>query len=199
MIRADVDLSFFRRFLWIAIACVIGTGWCLLDALVTYPRKLEISQVYESFPQTTAGAEQWEDEAQKRGWLPEAPEKSAHELEAMILNQYILMAGCVVVGFVMFTKWYLPRGSWIEGDEETIRDSHGKEHLLVHLVGIDKRRWEQKGIAVLHFRDKDRTSKFVLDDFKYHRENMGKILSFAEAKLQTIIEGTQSDQSQNSA
>ena len=86
MIRADVDLSFFRRFLWIAIACLIGTGWCLLDALVTYPRKLEISQVYESFPQTTAGAEQWEDEAQKRGWLAEAPEKSAHELEALILT-----------------------------------------------------------------------------------------------------------------
>ncbi|MCH1495587.1 MAG: hypothetical protein L7U72_10165 [Rubripirellula sp.] len=198
MIRADVELTFFRRFLWIAIACVIGTGWCLLDALVTYPRKLEISQVYESFPQTTAGTEQWEEEAQKRGWLAEAPEKSAHELEALILNQYILMAGCVVVGFVMFLKWYLPRGSWIEGDEETIRDSHGKEHLLAQLVGIDKRRWEQKGIAVLHFRDKDRTSKFILDDFKYNRENMGKILSFAEAKLQTIIEGTQTDQPQNS-
>lgn len=193
MIRANVDLSFFRRFLWIAIACVIGTGWCLLDALVTYPRKLEISEVYESFPQTEVGLGQWEAEAQKRGWVAEAPEKTSHELEALILNQYILMAGCMVVGGIMFLKWYLPRGSWVEGNDEKIQDSRGKEVKLIHLVGIDKRRWEQKGIAVLHFSEKGRSSKYILDDFKFHRETIGQILELAEARLQTIIETSKTE------
>ena len=84
MIRAEVDLSFFRRFLWIAIGCVLGTAWCLLDAWVTYPRKLVIAESYESFPQTDAGLEQWQAVSEKNGWLAEPPEKTASELRALM-------------------------------------------------------------------------------------------------------------------
>ena len=191
MIRADAELSFFRRFLWIAIACVIGTGWCLLDALVTYPRKLEIAEVYESYSQTDEDAQQWEEEATLRGWSVNPPDKTTHELEALIVNQYILMAGCIIVGIIMFAKWHLPRGTWIEGDEKEIRDSQGKQLSLDRLVGIDKRRWQQKGIAVLHFNQDGRKQRFTLDDFKYNREATGKILEYAEAKLKSIIENSQ--------
>lgn len=173
------------------MACVIGTGWCLLDALVTYPRKLEIAEVYESYPQTEEGIAQWESDAVERGWLPIPPEKASHELEALILNQYILMAGCIVVGVIMFAKWYLPRGTWIEGDENQVGDSQGRCFPLESLIGIDRRRWEQKGIAVLHFQQDSGKTKFILDDFKYSREATGKILNHAESKLQAIIEKSQ--------
>ncbi len=190
MIRAEVDLSFFRRFLWIAIGCVLGTAWCLLDAWVTYPRKLVIAESYESFPQTDAGLEQWQAVSEKNGWLAEPPEKTASELRALILNQYILMTGCIVVGIIMFLKWLLPRGSWIEGNKEEIRNSRGQNYSLDSLVGIDRRRWEQKGIAVLHFLDGNKTQKFVLDDFKYNREAIGDILKLAEERLEELIEDT---------
>ncbi|MAI69986.1 MAG: hypothetical protein CMM01_16605 [Rhodopirellula sp.] len=191
MIRAEVELSFFRRFLWIAIACLAGTGWCLLDAQVTYPRKREIAQSYESFPQTAEGIQQWEKEAEKNGWIPDAPEKSSRELEVSILNQYILMAASISVGLVMFFKWYLPRGSWIEGTEDEIRDSSGRTFALTSLVEIDRHRWEEKGIAVLRFNHEGRNQKFVLDDFKYQREATGKILEQAEKKLESLIREVQ--------
>ena len=193
MIRAETEPSFFRRFLWIAIACVAGTGWCLMDALVTYPRKLEIATVFESYPQTEDGKQGWEAEASERDWLATPPDKSTQELEALILNQYILMAGCVVVGLIMFLKWFLPRGSWIEGDENEVRSSRGKSHQLQSLVGIDRRKWESKGIAVLHFSHDGARAKFILDDFKYNREATGKILKLAEGKLQSLIDDAKQD------
>ena len=90
----------------------------------------------------------------------------------------------------MFLKWLLPRGSWIEGNKEEIRNSRGQNYSLDSLVGIDRRRWEQKGIAVLHFLDGNKTQKFVLDDFKYNREAIGDILKLAEERLEELIEET---------
>ena len=191
MIRAEVDLSFFRRFLWITIACLVGTGWCLFDAQVTYPRKLKIAQSYESFPQTAEGTRQWEQEAKNKGWMPDAPEKSSGELEVSILNQYIFIAVCLSVGLVMFFKWYLPRGSWIEGTDSEIRDSRGRTFSLNSLVEIDRHRWEEKGIAVLRFNHEGRKQKFILDDFKYQREAAGKILELAERKLESLLQESQ--------
>ena len=188
MIRAEADTSFFRRFLWIAMACALGIAWCLFDALVTYPKKLQIALLYESYPQTEEGLQAWDSDASSRGWLTDAPEKTAHEIEALILNQYILMGGCIILGLLMLWKWYRPRGSWIECHENLIRDSYGRSVSLDSIVGIDRRRWEQKGIAVLHFLKDGKPSKFILDDFKYKREPMGEIMECAENQLQALIE-----------
>ena len=52
MLRADVQASFFRSYLWIAVACVLGIAWCVFDTQVTYPGKQVIAEAYESLPDT---------------------------------------------------------------------------------------------------------------------------------------------------
>ncbi len=91
----------------------------------------------------------------------------------------------------MFFKWYLPRGSWIEGTDDEIRDSRGRTFSLNSLVEIDRHRWEEKGIAVLRFNHEGRKQKFILDDFKYQREAAGKILELAERKLESLLQESQ--------
>jgi len=183
MIRADVQMSYFRKFLWIAIACVAGIGWCAFDAWVTYPKKMEIAKAFESLPDTDEGLEQWTQLAEKNGWSPQVPSKSSQEVQGLVNNQYLMILCLTVVGMFMFLKWYLPRGSWIEGDENHFQNSRGKRVDLDSLVSIDTTRWEEKGIAVLRFNAGWRSRKFVLDDFKYDEEATGKLLEIAKQKI----------------
>jgi hypothetical protein len=185
MIRADVQMSYFRKFLWIALACVGGIAWCAYDVWITYPRKLEIASAYESIhaSDTEESGEEWEHMAEKNGWPLAPPGKSSQEIQGMITNQYLMIVACVLVGGSMLLRWFLARGSWIEGDETQFRNSRGKTVSLDALVSIDVSRWEEKGIAVLRFGSGWKSRKFVLDDFKYDQEATGKLLEIAKARL----------------
>jgi cell division protein FtsL len=186
MLRADVQTSFFRRFLWIAIACVVGIAWCVFDAQVTYPKKQVIAEAYESLADTEDRDAEWTQLAEQNGWSTDKPSKSSAEVQAQIFNQYIMIAICGVVGCLMLLKWYLPRGSWIEGNETQFTDSRGRRVVLDELEGMDLSRWEEKGIAVLRFSGDQGASKFVLDDFKYDQEVTDQLLEIAKEKLHTL-------------
>jgi hypothetical protein len=183
MIRADVHMPYFRKFLWIAAGCVVGVAWCSYDAWVTYPRKLEIAEAFESFPETEEGQQQWAQRAEESGWSQAAPSKSTAEIESLIFTQHLMIVGFVAVGCIMFLKWFMARGSWIEGDETEFKNSKGRHVALDDLVSIDRRKWEENGIAVLRFKSGGRSGKFVLDDFKYDEHATGRLLEIAEERL----------------
>ena len=197
MLRADVQMSFFRRFLWIAIGCMFGIAWCVFDAQVTYPRKLVIAEAYESLPDTEERAAEWTQLAEQNGWSTDRPSKSSGEIESQILNQYIMIVICVAMGCLMLLRWYLPRGSWIEGDQIQFADSRGRRVVLDELEGMDLSRWEEKGIAVLRFSGVQGARKFVLDDFKYDHEVIGQLLEIAKEKLHTFQSVAEAAESTN--
>ncbi|QDT12057.1 hypothetical protein K239x_40650 [Planctomycetes bacterium K23_9] len=206
MIRASYDPRYFRRFLWVALVCMAYSLWCCYDAWVAYPAKGEVALAYEAvkakfdganpeppqddmldlgFPRSqTKWLATWEAVAKENGWPPEPPEKTAKEIGEDIGKQYFMMVLCGLVGVPSLIKWWRGQGTWVEGDESTIRNSRGKELQIANIVKIDKRKWEDKGIAKIHFLEKgDRKKVFVMDDFKFQREPMAKIMAFAEANL----------------
>ncbi|MDG2220279.1 MAG: hypothetical protein P8L85_02805 [Rubripirellula sp.] len=195
MLRADVQTSFFRRFLWIAIASVLGIAWCAFDAKVTYPKKKVIAEAYESLSDSEEREAEWTKLAEQNGWSADKPSKSSAEIDGQIINQYIMIVICVVVGCLMLLKWYLPRGSWIEGDETQFNNSSGKTVFLDEIEGMDVSRWEEKGIAVLRFSGGRGARKFVLDDFKYDQEATDKLLEIAKEKLYALQSGNETHES----
>ena len=103
------------------------------------------------------------------------------------------MAGlCALIGIPALLKWYLAKGTWVEGDETTIRSSKGKEVAIGQITKINKRKWEEKGLATIYYSDNGKSKKFVMDDFKYDREPMGQLMRYAEANLTAdqIVGGT---------
>lgn len=76
MLRADVQSSFFRRYLWIAVACVVVIGWCGFDIQVTYPGKQVIAEAYESLPDTIEREGTWVQLAEENGWSTDTPTNS---------------------------------------------------------------------------------------------------------------------------
>lgn len=183
MIRADVDNSFFRRYLWIALGSVSYAFWCLYDGLIAYPRKLEIAKAFEAIPDDAMKFQAWSQLATENGWATRFPAKTAKEIEGMIPGQFMFAIICGVIGLAALIIWLRAKGSWVEGDETLIRNSRGKQVPIESITKIDKRKWPEKGIAKLHFKTDGRSGKFVLDDFQYDSAKVVQLLTFAEANL----------------
>ena len=192
MLRADVQASFFRRYLWIAVACVGCIGWCVFDIQVTYPGKLVIVEAYESLPDTLEREGTWIQIAEEKGWSTDTPAKSSSEIKGQVLNQYIMIVISGVVGFVMLLTWILSRRLWIEGDETQFSNSRGKTVFLDELQSIDVNQWEEKGIAVLRFNGDKGRGRFVLDSFKFNQQVTEQLFEIAREKLYVTQSGGES-------
>ena len=183
MIRAEADLTYFRKFLYMAIAFAAFALYCLYDARVAYPKKLEIAEAYESFDDDEAGRREWIALAESRGWSTSAPKKTAEQVRGDIGSQYWMLAAAGIGSFVLLCKWASAKGGFMEGDETHIRTSDGKRIDLDNITGIDRKKWESKGIAVLHHTTGGGPRRFVIDDYKYDRQPAGKLLAIAERRL----------------
>ena len=197
MLRADVQASFFRSYLWIAVACVLGIAWCVFDTQVTYPGKQVIAEAYESLPDTVERGVIWIQLAEENGWSTNTPSKSSAEIKGQVINQYIMIVICVVVGFVMLLMWLSSRRLWIEGDETQFKNSRGKSVFLEELQSIDISQWEEKGIAVLRCSGDRGRRKFVLDNFKFDQQVTDQLLEIAKEKLHVLQSVGESLEPQN--
>ncbi len=180
-LRADYTPGYFRRFLWIALACAAFAGWCFYDGLVVYPKKLDQAKVYWALDEATRD-KQWRDITAANQWPPSPPDPTK-EINGKIQSQFFMAGVCIVIGTFCLLKWLLAKGSWVENTETGLRTSRGKQVQFDQIESIDKTRWEKKGIAKIRYQDNSKAKSFVLDDFKYDRAVMGKILRLVESHL----------------
>ena len=195
MLRAEVHKPFFRKFLFVFLGCLAYSGWCLYDGLWAYPRKLTIAMAYEELPEE-GRREAWEELAAEKGWPPVTPQKTAEEIRHDIGSQFFMIVLCMLFGIPAVVMWMRGQGTWMEGDETLLRNSKGVEVPIKSITKIDKRKWPEKGIAKIYYDVDGKTKKFVMDDFKFHRETMGELMKFAEANLtedQLIGDGFERD------
>jgi hypothetical protein len=182
MIRADVHKPFFRKFLFVFLGCVGFGLWCLYDGLVAYPQQLTMAEAYEALPEDDR-LDAWKTLAAENGWPTRTPSKSAEEIKHDIGSQFMMVVLCGICGIPALMMWLSGQGTYVEGDETLIRNSRGKEVPIDSIQSIDKRKWERKGIAKIRYDVDGKTKTFVMDDFKYQREPMGKLMRIAEANL----------------
>ena len=88
-----------------------------------------------------------------------------------------------VVGLVLLSIPMRRRGRWIELDESGLRTSRGQSFQFDQVESINKRKWRNKGIAKITYRDGDRKRQFVLDDLKFMREPIDAVLLELEQKI----------------
>lgn len=182
MIRANVHQPFFRKFLYVFLGCTAFAGWCLYDGLVAYPNKLTIAEAYEELPEEDR-REAWKELATEKGWPTLTPSKTAQDIRHDIGSQFMMVVLCMLFGVPALIMFMSGQGTWVEGDETLIRNSKGQEVPIDTITKIDKRRWDAKGIAKIHYEVDGKKKKFVMDDFKYDRETMGQLMTFAESNL----------------
>ena len=195
-LHADFSNSFRNRYLIVGIVLTGFTFWCLYDGLVTYPKQREQTQepwdTYHEIkekagtdqPSETAIQKQWEAIASEKGWSTEFPPEEP-KTDNDITVQYIMAAitGCLALPFLV--SYFRSRGQWVELDDDGIRTSRGQEFRLDQITVVDKRKWKNKGIAIIFYlRPEDgREKKFVLDAFKFQATPTDQMMEVIDGKI----------------
>ncbi len=188
-VRAEYDPDYFKRFLWLSLGCLFFGSWFLFDGLVGYPAELERCKAYwqptenPREPWEPIAESKWRELCKENDWSTTPPKNKPDKQEGKIGTQFFYSVLCYCITIPCLLKWYLPRGTWIEGDDKQLRTSWGKEFKFDQVTQINKKKWEDRGIAKIKYEDEGVPYSFTFDDYKYQREPMGKILIAMEQNL----------------
>ncbi len=184
-IRANTENNFLLKYLAIGALCLAFAAWSLYDGLINYPGKIPRSKAWkeikEKYPEPEWGPK-WRELSAEKGWNPKRPKKdeSVEAIESKIIWQWVFLAIGLGVGAPCIL-WYLKnKGTWVELSGEEITSSWGKGFKLDDVTKFDKRKWDKKGIGVVHFENEEGLSTFVLDDLKFERDRMDEIVVAVE-------------------
>ena len=171
------------RMALVGLACLGFMLWCLFDGLVTYPDQAKRAAKYIEF-EDHGGAnwkQEWKDFAEEKGWSRANPGEPKKEADFTV--QFI-MATVAGTGALIFLALALRnRGRWIEGDETGLSTSWGRHCPYDSMFELDKKKWRNKGIAVVRYEQDGRKRRIVLDDCKYDIEGTEALLREVESWL----------------
>jgi hypothetical protein len=197
-LRAETNPAFLIKYLIIGLICTAFGCWASYDGFVAYPAKIPRAEAWEQLLKDesldeTAKDKKYREMAQERDWPIKHPTKdeTVEKIKSNIVWQYIFMAIGFGVG-VPLLVWYLRnKGSWIQLDGDTIKSSSGSSVRFSEIVKFDKKKWEKKGIGVVHFQRDNQQKKFVIDDLKYNRKITDDIVRKMEGHLkpEQIVNG----------
>lgn len=209
-LRAENNPKFYSRFKWLGLGAFAFMLYCLYDGYINYPdqqvrgmaffelaeekltdeEKTEASEgshgpgetyqhIVENLAEKSELAAAWEELAVENGWDVEPPAKL--RTNGDIVSQYIMATIAVIAGVWMLLTVWRANGRWIELADDVVQTSWGQSFPVVSITQIDKRQWRDKGIAKVRYTHDGKSGKFVVDDYKYHRQKTDEILRRIEA------------------
>ncbi len=211
-LRANPETKFLLKYLLIGIGCLAFFAWSMYDGFVKFPGEIPRAEAWEELetemganPDQTEKNERWKKIAEENGWSKKqlSVDDELPQLKTKIIYQYVFMALGLLIGLPCLL-WYLKsKNSWIESTKDGLKSSNGQEFSLKQIEKFDKKKWEKKGIGVIHFRSDDGSiEKFILDDLKYDRKTTDEIVRWVESNIskELIVNGPlerQLDQAEN--
>lgn len=179
-VRSKISGRHLIRLSIVALFC-IGFGlYCLYDGMVAWPNQRERALAFQEL-ELEGRLEEWPQFAAERGWKPYNPGEPRTETE--IMGQFYMMALCGVVGLLVLTHVLRSLGRWVEMDDSGLRSSRGQEVKFDQVAKIDKKKWDNKGIAKILYQQNGREKTFTLDDFIYDRPTTDDILRQLENRV----------------
>jgi len=178
----------------VGLVCVGAGLWFLYDGLVTYPAQQEHARAFLEFEEQhpDLGEKQlfdkWKEVAAQRGWpagvagTPVTPYKEPKK-EYDINGQFYFAGLAGLIGLTFLSKLLLNRSRWIEADDKGMRSSEKRELKYDQITALNKKQWQNKGIAKVFYEVDGRKKKIVLDDCNYQRDTTNAILRHVEAAI----------------
>ncbi len=112
----------------------------------------------EGFPEGT-----WEDFATEQGWPEKPPEKLYSTTD-----QFVCGGLCVGVGLFILGTMFLNRRRKVTADADSFTTPKGESVPFASAFRVDKRKWDNKGLAYVYYRDEaDKERRAVIDDLKF--------------------------------
>jgi hypothetical protein len=179
-IRAKMSIRFQWRLALIAVFCLGVSLWFLYDGTVAWPKQRERGLVYQELEEE-GRLEDWDDIAEERGWPLDDPGEPKAEVE--ILMQKVLAAVAAPPGILYLVFFVMSLGRWIEASETGLQTSWGQKLDYEQITALDKKKWRNKGIAVVRYEEEGKRKRLTLDDWKYEPDPTEMILREVEARI----------------
>jgi hypothetical protein len=179
-VRAKTSQSYLIRLGLISLFC-FGLGlWFLFDGLITYPNQQVRALKYLELKEADR-LDEWNALATQQGWPLKDPErpKTQGDIYFQLVLAGVLLPPAVIYAF-LFLQY---RGRWIELNDEGIVTSWGQDLRFEEITQLNKKKWQNKGIARVRYQREDRTRTVVLDDWKYEPKPTEAILRHVESGL----------------
>ncbi len=195
-IRADVSRGYLMRLGLVGMFCAFGGLYFLYDGMVGYPAQRERGFKYEKFMEENAGLDEldrvtkWNEFARENNWPEGSPldPDTNKPLAVVKINEqfyYAGAAGLVGIGFLLRFAFMFRR--WIECDEHHLRDKSGRETTYANITELNKKKWQNKGIAFVSYKTDAGTDRIRIDDFYFQRDPTRQILRKVEANIDPAL------------
>lgn len=191
-LTATISREWRDRMIIVLIMLIGSSAWFFYDGAVAYPKYnakadayAKICEVYKA--DEALIKEKWTALAIENNWDPEdLPKKRKDEAQ-----QFHWGSGLLIIA-IFFVAWMLREmHRVITADDENFLGigrafppfNGLREVAFASVIGVDKRRWEKKGIAVVFYKDERGIRRSVIvDDYKYAGSE--KILQRCEAVIE---------------
>jgi hypothetical protein len=203
-LRAQPERIFLLKYLLIGLISCAFAAYSAYDGFFAYPAeipraaawdKLQSENEADSSLDRTDMIAQWKTMAKEKSWSAKQIRKddTVAAIQNKIYWQYAFIGLGLTIGLPCVC-WYLAnRNSWIESTEDGLRSSSGTELTLDQIYKFDKKKWEKKGIGVIHFKGNlgGTEGTFIIDDLKYDRKITDEIVRWVESKIpeEMIVNG----------
>lgn len=187
VIRSNISPKYLFRLIIVGLICSAGALWFLYDGLVTYPNQRVRAEEFIRFSEEHADLDEkdrldkWNEYAKKQGWPTGNPGEPYKKYDINEQFFYAGGAGLIALGFLSRFVYMWPR--WVECDDDTLRDKAGHETKLANIKELNKKRWDSKGIAFVHYEKDGKPERIRLDDFYYDLDTTRAILRHIEKNI----------------
>jgi len=180
--KAAISKGYRWRLAMIAVVCLLFAAWSAYDGFVKYPQINQDFAVWEDFKsnQGEQWVEKWPQYAADNG-LPEQPDRSKSSWS--IISQYVQLAITFPIGLWFGYLYLLSLNRWVASDEKGLASNRGEHVPYDAITTLNKNRWEAKGIAIVSYNSDQGQRRFVIDDWKFEREQADQILIEVEQRL----------------
>ncbi|MCC7408268.1 MAG: hypothetical protein IT442_09360 [Phycisphaeraceae bacterium] len=186
-IKAKIRQGYLLRLQILTLACLAGSAWFLHDGYVAYPRQNQMLEAYLKIQQTYPDNQdlvtsEWQNVAEQHGWPVSfsgpAPGKARSNNDILVQRVlgFALLPLAAWIGLALLSH----AKRWVALENNVLSTSRGRRFDLTQIVRLDERRWQSKGIAIVH---DQQGRRIVLDDWKYDREPTTKIVQWIESHL----------------
>jgi len=180
--RATITKGYKARLGIIGLALLIFAGWSAYDGFVYWPKLIEKYEVFQQVAEDNQPDyfDAWAQKAEEMGWEaePEPDKKVSQDL----ISQYVIMGITLPLGLYFMYSFIACAGRFVEVSEDTLSANGGRIAKWDQIKSIDKTRWKNKGIAVVHYETDAGEQSITLDDWKFDRDATIAILSEVEAR-----------------
>lgn len=183
--RAKISGGYTLRLAVLALAFLGWAAWSLYDGAVAYPHQRHVALEFQRY-EDEGRIEEWPAYARSQGWSEEDPGRPRSNLDIAI--QYGMAGIALPIGLVFGFVLIRSAGRWIEMRDDRFVTSWGQEVPLAAITAIDKTRWDEKGIAVLHYKADNIDNTLVLDDWKFERSAIDAMVEKVDAVLQAAAQ-----------